>query len=144
MKKENTFEEWQKECPTLADKLHRIRMISDEEINGLDDPKLLQRTLRDIHKLSCIAIVRFIPCVGCGYCCCKVQCGVSLRLHGFVDNNICPSLHWNGVRHVCKAVLENPAYKEDLSIGAGCSSPMLNSWREDIKNRIDDKERRKE
>lgn len=76
-------------------------------------------------------------CVGCGYCCIKVPCGVALRLHG---NGIekCPSLSWNGTRYVCGLMIGpdsiSKRYRDELHAGAGCCS-SLNSWRRDVKPR---------
>ena len=71
----------------------------------------------------------FSPCVGCGYCCLKAQCGVSFERYGV--QILCPALGWDGKRYKC--VLYE-SHKEDLAIGAGCSS-SLNSWRQDIRFR---------
>lgn len=61
------------------------------------------------------------PCVGCGYCCRKAQCGWSVFQHGFVDP--CPELYPVGSQWRCKAA-NNPELAEAVGIGAGCCSPM--------------------
>lgn len=61
------------------------------------------------------------PCVGCGYCCRKAQCGWSVLTHGFT--NSCPELVQSGGRWRCKAS-DNPELAEAVGIGAGCCSPM--------------------
>lgn len=81
-------------------------------------------------------------CIGCGYCCWKSPCYVAVRLHGPVSK--CPSLVWNGKRHICK-LMEIPGtlgenYRKELHTGAGCSS-NLNSWRrEPLQDRTGSKE----
>jgi len=73
----------------------------------------------------------FPVCLGCGYCCLKVQCQISIREYGV--RKICPALKWNGVRHICLLAIK---YKNELAINAGCSSSLFNLWRKEIKDRI--------
>lgn len=68
------------------------------------------------------------PCVGCGYCCIKVPCPLSVKLYGKDD---CPALQWDGERYRCTLAEE---YHAALYIGAGCCA-ALNSWRWDVQNR---------
>lgn len=63
------------------------------------------------------------PCVGCGYCCIKVQCAPSFFKYG--EQKRCPALYWDGTCYRCKDIGEYGSY---LAIGEGCCSP-LNSWR---------------
>lgn len=77
-------------------------------------------------------------CKGCGYCCWKAKCWNALREHGYGDE-VCPSLKWDGERHVCALMGlpgdEGEAYRKDLFAGEGCCSPN-NSWRrEPLKDR---------
>lgn len=61
------------------------------------------------------------PCVGCGYCCRKVQCGWSLREYGELVT--CPELVQEQAVWRCKAA-NNPELAAAVGIGAGCCSPM--------------------
>lgn len=79
-------------------------------------------------------------CIGCGYCCTKSPCLVSWRLLGISDK--CKFLHWNGKRHLCLLITNNEGeerkkYEEELSIGTECSSPMFNTFRQELKDRTD-------
>ena len=69
-------------------------------------------------------------CVGCGYCCIKVQCAISH--HNFGSQKRCSALKWNGVRYICELAEK---HHTDLAIDAGCSSTLFNEWREEIKER---------
>jgi hypothetical protein len=71
-----------------------------------------------------------LPCVGCGYCCMKAQCGLSFVKYGY--QKVCPALQWDGRRHVCVWAKE---HARDLAIGGGCCSSLFNSWRDDIRDR---------
>lgn len=77
---------------------------------------------------------KFNPCLGCGYCCQKERCTVSSLLYIAHLGDDCPALQWNGLRYICKAIIEHPELGSMLSIGEGCSSP-LNSWRQEVKER---------
>jgi hypothetical protein len=68
-------------------------------------------------------------CNGCGFCCIKAQCLLSVKLFGRCD--ICPALEWIGSRHICRLA---KGHSEELYIGAGCCA-SLNSWRKDLKDR---------
>lgn len=87
--------------------------------------------------------LRISECVGCGWCCIKTQCGVSLRLHG--KQNRCPELIWSidENRYFCRLMTFetslSDAYKKELYAGEGCCA-SLNSWRRDIRNRDEAKE----
>ena len=66
-------------------------------------------------------------CMGCGYCCKKMQCIISYSIHGRIDR--CPELVKKEGRYWCKLVLEGSKekrlqYKMALHIGEGCSSSM--------------------
>lgn len=79
------------------------------------------------------------PCIGCGYCCAKAQCIISIRIYGRTRR--CPSLRWNGQRHVCVLMLDQnllyQQYRKELGEGLGCCS-SLNSWRsEPLKDRTE-------
>ena len=74
------------------------------------------------------------PCIGCGYCCKKARCWVSLHING-TDKRPCPSLVFKDGRYWCEIV--QTAVGEDkekiineLAIGGGCSSALFNSHRE--------------
>ena len=78
-------------------------------------------------------------CLGCGYCCRMHPCELAYQVHGDIKD--CPSLKWNGVRHICEIVASDPEkyarydnYAVD-GIGSGCSSSLFNMWREDIRDR---------
>jgi hypothetical protein len=67
------------------------------------------------------------PCVGCGYCCKKVPCSLSVYLHADKPwpHHECPELIFRDGRWWCKIALEEPELaKEELYIGAGCCSPL--------------------
>lgn len=72
------------------------------------------------------------PCVGCGWCCIKVPCPLSLAKWGLLD---CPALAWDEERgrYVCQQAAE---WRYELYISEGCCA-NLNSWRWDVKNRDD-------
>jgi len=65
----------------------------------------------------------FPPCLGCGYCCKKVPCGLAFREFGQITK--CPALRWDGHRYVCDLAKD---HGEELAIGADCCS-SLNSDR---------------
>lgn len=73
-------------------------------------------------------------CIGCGYCCLKAWCAAAQAVHGVVailrNNMVCPSLAWNGSRHICLLMTgeKGDEWKKALGAGIGCSSNM-NSWR---------------
>jgi len=71
----------------------------------------------------------FPACVGCGYCCLKAPCAVSIEVYGQIDR--CLALYWNGSMYRCGLA---KLWTEELAIGAGCSS-SLNDWRQDVKKR---------
>lgn len=78
------------------------------------------------------------PCVGCGYCCIKSPCWVSIRLYGDGIAE-CPALIWSteSKRYVCDLCTKEiigKDYKEELFIGEGCCCG-LNNWRLDVKPR---------
>ena len=87
--------------------------------------------------------IKFEKCVGCGYCCIKAKCVAGNRL--YPGNKICLQLSWSSEdnRHYCGLMLigglVGDAYRKELYAGTGCSSTLFNSWREDIKNRTQDK-----
>lgn len=92
-------------------------------------------------------------CVGCGYCCSKAPCalgaarfGVELPRLGVMDlaptMSPCEALIWDEAagRHWCRLVRdaqgsEKRHLTEGLAIGAGCCSPLFNTWRRDLKDR---------
>lgn len=69
-----------------------------------------------------------LPCVGCGYCCRKVQCLASAQIHGF--RRRCPELYFENDIWRCR-LAEDPQMRIRLHIGAGCCS-TLNSDRRNI------------
>jgi len=76
----------------------------------------------------------FPECVGCGYCCIKIWCILAQvtysETHSMSER--CPALLWNGERYVCDLADE---YGDFLYIDCGCTS-SLNSWRQDVKERV--------
>jgi hypothetical protein len=74
--------------------------------------------------------MRVHECVGCGYCCLKAPCALSVRIHGYMQEK-CPALIWSGTRYLCRYA---DHFKTELAIGAGCCS-ALNSWRQEVKDR---------
>ena len=75
------------------------------------------------------------PCVGCGFCCKKSPCILSLKIYGKVD--VCPALIWDETNHRywCKACQIagklGAKYRAELYIGEGCCCG-LNSDRQNI------------
>jgi hypothetical protein len=75
------------------------------------------------------------PCVGCGFCCKKAQCLLSVKIYGKAD--VCPALVWDEGKNrywckVCQIAGELGAkYKADLYIGEGCCCG-LNTDRKNI------------
>ncbi len=70
-------------------------------------------------------------CLGCGYCCKKVQCVVSLSKFG--EKKKCPAIRFHDERYWCGIIEDAPEaakiqYTQALNIGEGCSS-SLNSDR---------------
>lgn len=80
--------------------------------------------------------MRTSPCIGCGYCCMKVPCPVSYLMGWDRYPDPCGGLVWDEAgRYWCRAVLEEPErtvvrLKEQMAIGAGCSSSLFNEQRE--------------
>jgi len=74
-------------------------------------------------------------CVGCGYCCRKAPCALSVSIYGKVD--VCPALIWDETnrRYWCKACKVagelGARYRAELYIGEGCCCG-LNSDRKNI------------
>lgn len=75
-------------------------------------------------------------CVGCGYCCRQMQCYLSLEVYG--TDTGCPGLIYDfeEKRYYCELCRKpgelGEKYRKALSIGAGCSSPLFNTDRENI------------
>jgi len=67
---------------------------------------------------------KFAQCVGCGYCCLKAPCAVSVKIFGVTS--LCPALSWRDYRnrYVCSIFKLAVSQFSD----EGCSS-SLNSWR---------------
>jgi len=87
------------------------------------------------------SLITYKACIGCGYCCMKSPCAVSLFAK-YWKNGSCQALKWNGKRYVCLYIIDAKEIKRterefDLAIGAGCCSSM-NTWRNEVKNRDDE------
>ncbi|MCK5617657.1 hypothetical protein KAR91_88145 [Candidatus Pacearchaeota archaeon] len=82
------------------------------------------------------------PCVGCGYCCVKTICAVGYRVGYFMgEGRVCKGLIWDEHenRHFCR-LGQMPGtmgkmYREEMFMGAGCSSALFNNWRTELKDR---------
>ena len=74
------------------------------------------------------------PCTGCGHCCCQAVCFLGQRRDIKVDNTPCPMLIWDGQRHWCKIILQEPRLHKVIS-DSGCPSTAFNDFRADIQNR---------
>lgn len=73
---------------------------------------------------------RDLSCIGCGFCCTKVICGIGAMFYGHYTNP-CPALELNGNRYVCSLYRRDPdRYEHVLAIGEGCCFPD-NPWRSD-------------
>lgn len=71
------------------------------------------------------------PCIGCGYCCQKAQCSLSLRISG--QHELCPWLYHNMKRFMCGLA---ELFPEQIGINTGCCSALntmrSNKLREDM------------
>ncbi|MFB3924515.1 MAG: hypothetical protein ACE14T_00545 [Syntrophales bacterium] len=78
------------------------------------------------------------PCVGCGWCCIRNTCTFGVAKHPHDRDKICPELHWNGRRYICKLMSGTGRmadfYRRELQAGGGCRSHQ-NPWRDDIRER---------
>jgi hypothetical protein len=85
---------------------------------------------------SVVGGLKVQPCIGCGYCC-TIPCAPAIRIHN--GKMPCPSLIWNkdDKRHYCKLCLgeDGLKFKDQLYVGAGCSSTLFNEWRTYLKDR---------
>lgn len=75
-------------------------------------------------------------CVGCGYCCRKVPCGLARMHHLEVKDlydkgQICPELRWDGKRYWCQVALDSEEGKLRIGTGTGCCA-NLNTDRQKI------------
>ena len=88
------------------------------------------------------------PCVGCGYCCKKAVCYIGV-ISG-MEGPPCSGLVWKDDRYWCQLALEATELKSqlvedpdeweanierDLAIGAGCSSSLFNTDRNNMLRR---------
>jgi len=69
-------------------------------------------------------------CCGCGYCCMKARCMLSMRVFGGKSSDRCLALVFKEKRFWCQLALDNMEMKKALYIGAGCSSTLFNTQRE--------------
>lgn len=81
-------------------------------------------------------------CVGCGYCCKKTPCGAALLILKERAAAPCPLLlpRPDGT-YRCGAVAkfkgqQRRSLMRSLAIGAGCSSPLFNAYRQKIVARM--------
>lgn len=77
--------------------------------------------------------MEYPACAGCGYCCMKAQCNLSIITHGRKEK--CPELIWVEDRYRCLLVIRSDDTRLSLCIGEGCTS-VLNIWRKDVKMRL--------
>ena len=73
-------------------------------------------------------MTKIAPCVGCGYCCMKVQCALGGVVLGFQGE--CDGLFFKDGRFWCVLAKYSGARRE-LYIGDGCSSTLFNTQRDD-------------
>lgn len=138
--------EMKKSFPTEV--IFDVETVKDPDGNEL--PKA-QRSLTRYrikateHEFVALPVEKLLKaraCMGSGYCCVKSQCIFSVEAHGRLQpGKVCPSLLWNGERHLCELMQEglgkftDEYVKRTLAEGEGCCSP-LNSWRrEPLKDR---------
>lgn len=76
-------------------------------------------------------------CIGCGYCCKKVQCGLSVRLYGV--RSYCPALEYRRGRYWCRHAASCGIL---LDIGAGCCSTLNSDRRELLRKERENHERK--
>ena len=78
------------------------------------------------------------PCVGCGFCCVTRTCTFGVSRHPEARDRVCPELHWNGHRYICRLMqIEGRMgqfYRMELRCGNGCVSSQ-NPWRADVRER---------
>jgi hypothetical protein len=77
-------------------------------------------------------------CVGCGFCCVTRTCTFGVSRHPDALDWVCPELHWNGQRYICRLMQVEGRmgqfYRTELRCGNGCVS-TLNPWRTDVRER---------
>ena len=75
------------------------------------------------------------PCVGCGHCCQQAKCALGVLKYGG-SSGPCPGLTWIGNRYWCYPLMTadddvRPRLSQALAIGAGCSSTLFNTKRDE-------------
>jgi len=85
--------------------------------------------------MKLLRMSEFEPCIGCGYCCQKTVCFLGQQRDVKANDVPCPMLIWDGQRHWCKIILQEPRLHEEVAIGKGCPSTLYNNFRVDIQNR---------
>jgi hypothetical protein len=83
-----------------------------------------------------------LPCVGCGFCCLKARCALSIGYELHEEDRdlkregpICPYLYLEHGRFRCELAQRYPV---ELNIGAGCCS-SLNSYRDTFRQFLREK-----
>jgi hypothetical protein len=105
-----------------------------DDDNSTDKGKVYNDNLSWINELLDVSIA---DCIGCGYCCAKAPCSIATSLDCWSPETGCEALIWNGSRHLCHLVVEDPdVFGKLLAIGAGCSSSLFNSYRENVKSLV--------
>ena len=74
---------------------------------------------------------KFLPCLGCGYCCKKATCMLGASLHG--PQAPCPELVFKDGKYRCRQVLNADPTRlaqliEGLALGEGCCSPLNSDY----------------
>lgn len=72
-------------------------------------------------------------CVGCGHCCNTAICIAGQAHFGVSPHPPCPGLVKVGVQYRC-TIAER--YSEEMAIGAGCSSTLFNTVRDEMIERL--------
>jgi hypothetical protein len=108
-----------------------------KKVPVIEEPEDETPSPETIDFWNAVLDVSIAGCIGCGYCCAKGPCDVTCRHEVWHLETGCEALVWDGTRHWCKFVLDDPKlYTEHLAIGCGCSSSLFNGYREKLRNLV--------
>ena len=79
--------------------------------------------------------MKFLKCVGCGYCCISAPCFLSAYNEWGDRYKRCERLYWDGEKYRCKEIESNPEFAEGMGADVGCPSTLGNTWRQSVKRR---------
>lgn len=84
--------------------------------------------------MESLEILAYKPCIGCAHCCCQAVCTLGQQRNITVNDLPCPMLIWDGQRHWCKIILQEPRLHKTVS-DSGCPSTVFNDFRKNLKDR---------